>query len=105
MVCAAVLLSINETRVLDVSAQYGGPFATLARPLIIVLTFIIWACIAFEDTMILLSNQYSFYGITISFILIVIGNISIAKYSHFAKKRPIPSFANCCFRCIDRDPY
>jgi hypothetical protein len=84
MICAAVLLSINETKVLDMSAEYGGPFATLARPLIIILTFVIWAVIAYEDTRILLSANYVLPGVLVSFVLVAVGNILIVRHSVFA---------------------
>jgi len=86
MVCAAVLLSINETKVLNMSAEYGGPFATLARPLIIILTFLIWAGIAFNDTMALLRNPIVSFGIAVSLICVVFGNVLIARYSVLAKQ-------------------
>jgi len=95
MVCCAILLSINETRVLDMSAQYGGPFATLARPLIIILTFIIWAFIAFDETLTMIDNSYVLFGVLASFVLVIIGSLSIARYSEFAKKglRPLLEIA------------
>lgn len=92
MIVAAILLSINETKVLDMSAQYGGPFATLSRPLLIVLTFVIWACIEFEETVLLLSDFYVLWGVVISFLMVITGNLLIARYSVVARSGLKPLF-------------
>jgi len=64
-----VLVSTLSIKLLDVSARYGGPVATLSRPFHVILSFIFWGMVAWDDTLALLSDKWVLIGVATSFLM------------------------------------
>lgn len=63
----------------NLSAKYGGPVVSLARPISIIFAFFVWTAIAPSETIEMLSRPVVLLGVLASFALAIWGQIRMVK--------------------------
>ncbi|TVQ84212.1 MAG: hypothetical protein EA357_03890 [Micavibrio sp.] len=73
------LSSMLSVKLLDLSARYGGPVATLSRPFHVFFSFFLWGVIVFDETIEMMSDPFVAVGVIAAFLLASAAQFSMYK--------------------------
>tara|TARA_R110002124_G_scaffold10469_2_gene52225 strand:- start:50 stop:925 length:876 start_codon:yes stop_codon:yes gene_type:complete len=73
------LVSTLSIKLLDLSAKYGGPVATLSRPFHVFFSFTLWGLVAFDETVQIMSDPKVLTGVMIAFLLATASQFSLYR--------------------------
>jgi len=76
-----VLVSTLSIKLLDLSAKYGGPVATLSRPFHVFFSFTLWGLVAFDDTIVMMSDPKVLLGVMTAFALATGSQLSMYRHA------------------------